>query len=132
MISFRVDLDNLWIGLVDTNPEPTAELDISKYIGNIFLNISQAAGGSDTLAITVQHAEASGGTFGAVPATALFNPATGAADTFDNLVALATDQTLALNRQQLKRYVRVSFAGASTFDNNVSVVAGAMPQYTEQ
>ncbi|NIN36647.1 MAG: hypothetical protein GTO60_16750 [Gammaproteobacteria bacterium] len=132
MLSFRVNLDNLWIGLVDTDPEPTAELDIAKYVGNIFINVSQAAGGSDTLAVVVEHATTSGGTFAAVPASALFDPATGDAATFANLAALATDQTLALNRQQLKRYVRVKFTGASANDNNVSVVAGAQPQYTEQ
>lgn len=132
MLSFNIDLDSLWQGLVNTNPEPTAELDISQYVGNIFINIAQAAGGSDTLVITVLHATSSGGSFGAVPASALFNVGTGAADTFDNLVADATDQTLGLNRQQLKRFLLINFAGASSNDNNVSVVAAGQPGYTEQ
>lgn len=131
-LSFRVDLDNLFIGLVDTEPEPSAELDVSQYVGNIFINVSQNAGGSDTLVVTVEHATTSGGSFGAVPAAALFNPATGEADTFDNLVASATDQTLGLNRQQLKRYVRVVLTGGSSFDNTASVVAAGQPGYTEQ
>ena len=131
-ISFRVDLENLWVGEVDTNPEPTAELDVSKYVGNIFINIAQAAGGSDTLVVTVLHATASGGSFAAVPASALFNPETGEADTFDDLVAAATDQTLGLNRQQLKRFLLINFAGASSNDNDVSVTAAGQPGYTEQ
>lgn len=131
-LSFRVDLDNLWVGTVDTNPEPSAELDVSKYVGNIFLNIAQVAGGSDTLTITVQHATTSGGTFGAVPASALFDPTTGNAATFTNLGATASDETLGLNRQQLKRYVRVSLAGASSNDNIVTITAAGQPGYTEQ
>lgn len=132
MISFRVDLDNLFVGLVPTNPEETDELDTSKFVGNIFINVAQNAGGSDTLVVTVEHATSSGGSFGDVPASALFNPETGDADTFDNLVADATDQTLYLNRQQLKRFVRVVLTGKSTGDNTASVVAGAMPSHTEQ
>ena len=131
-LSFRVDLDNLWIALVAATPQVTAELDVSKYVGNIFLNVSQGAGGSDTLVVTVTHSLTSGGTFAAVPASALFNPEPGDADTFDDLVAVATDQTLGLNRQQLKRYVLVTLTGASSNDNTVSVVAAGQPQYTEQ
>jgi hypothetical protein len=131
-LSFRVDLDNLFVGLVNTDPEPSAELDISKYVGNIFINVSQNAGGTDTLAVTVQHATASGGTFGAVPAAALFDPTTGNASTFTDLGATASDETLGLNRQQLKRYVRVLISDASNNDNTASVVAAGQPGYTEQ
>jgi len=131
-LSFRVDLDNLFVGLVNTDPEPSAELDISKFVGNIFINVAQNAGGTDTLAVTVQHATSSGGTFGSVPAAALFNLETGNADTFTDLGATASDETLGLNRQQLKRYVRVLISDASNNDNTASVVAGAMPGYTEQ
>ena len=131
-LSFRVDLDNLWVGLVNTDPEPSAELDVSKYVGNIFLNVAQNAGGSDTLAVTVQHSLVSGSGFGAVPASALFNLETGDADTFTDLGATASDESLGLNRQQLKRYVRVLISDAANFDHTVSVVAGAMPGYTEQ
>jgi hypothetical protein len=131
-LSFRVDLDNLFVGLVNTNPEPSAEFDVSPHVGNIFINVAQNAGGSDTLVVTVEHSLVSGSGFGAVPAAALFNPETGNADTFDNMVADATDQTLYLVRQQLKRFVRVVLTGASSNDNTASVVAGAMPGYTEQ
>jgi hypothetical protein len=130
-LSFRVDLDNLWTGLVNTNPEPSAELDVSKYVGNIFLNVAQIAGGSDTLTVAVEHSATSGGTFAAVPASALFDPTTGNAATFTNLAATASDETLGLNRQQCKRYVRVKFSGASSNDNTVSVTAAGQPGYTE-
>ena len=130
-LSFRVDLDNLWVGTVDTDPEPSAELDVSKYVGNIFLNVSQIAGGSDTLAITVEHSLTTGGTFGVVPASALFNPTTGDADTFTDLGATASDETLALNRQQCKRFVRVQIDDAANFDHIVSVTAAGQPGYTE-
>ena len=131
-LSFNVELDNLWVGTVDTDPEPSAELDISKYVGNIFINVAQIAGGSDTLAITVQHATASGGSFASIPAAALFNVGTGDADTFTDLGATASDESLGVNRQQLKRYVRVLISDAANFDHIVSVTAGAMPGYTEQ
>jgi len=130
-LSFRVDLDNLYVGLVNTDPEPSAELDVSKYVGNIFINVAQNAGGSDTLAVTVQHATTSGGSFGSVPAAALFDPTTGNASTFTDLAATASNQTLGLNRQQLKRFVRVLISDASNNDNTVSVVAAGQPGYTE-
>lgn len=130
-LNFRIELDNLFVGLANTNPEPSAELDVSKYVGNIFLNVSQNAGGSDTLVITVLHCATSGGSFTAVPAEALFDPTTGDAATFANMTTLAVDQTLALNCQQLKRYVLVNVAGASSNDNTISVVAAGQPGYTE-
>lgn len=131
-LSFRVDLDNLWVGTVNSDPEPSAELDVSKYIGNIFINVAQIAGGSDTLVVAVQHATTSGGSFSAVPASALFDPTTGNAATFTDLEATASDQTLGLNRQQLKRYLRINITGASNNDHVVTVTAACQPGYTEQ
>ena len=83
------------------------------------------------MAITVEHSETTGTGFGAVPASALFDPLTGDADTFDAVTTAATDQTLALNRQQLKRFVRVVLAG-TTITQNTAITAAAQPQMTEE
>jgi len=131
MISFNLELDNLFLAAQSTTPQNAASLDVSKYVGNIFVNVAAAATGTDTPAITVEHS-VDNSTFEAVPDSALFNPDTGAAATFGSLVAsTAYDTTLGLNRQQLKRYVRVVITGAVSSARTLSVVAAGQPQYTQ-
>ena len=130
-LSFRVDLDNLFVEAQATNPDYSASFDVTKYVGNIFLNVACNASGTDTPAITVEHS-ADNSTFTSVPAAALFNLATGAADTFTTPTAsTAQDETLGLVRQQLYKYVRVVLTGAVSSARTFSITAGGMPQYTE-
>ena len=126
MLSFDIRLDSLYNDNF-TVTGSTAELDLENRIGNLFLNVSARAGGTGDTTVAVEHAETSGGTFSAVPASALFNVLTGEADTFTNITTTALDETLGLNRQQLKRFVRVTFAGTIT-SQDVAVTAGTQPQ----
>ena len=128
MISFDIRLDSLYNDNF-TATGSTAELDLENRIGNVFLNVSARAGGTGNTTVTVEHSEVSGSGFSAVPASALFNVLTGAVGTFTNITTTALDETLGLNRQQLKRFVRVTFAGTIT-SQDVAVTAGTQPQAT--
>lgn len=130
MLSFDLRLDNLFNAQVSGSGGNSSELDVEGFVGNIFLNVSARAGGTNTMAITVEHSETSGSGFGAVPADALFNILTGEDGTFTSVTTTATDESLGLNRQQLKRYVRVTFSG-TTLTQEVSVVAAGQPQMTQ-
>jgi hypothetical protein len=126
-------IDNLFVEAQATNPDYSAELDTSIFQrGPIFLNVACNATGTDTPAITVEHATASGGTFAAVPAAALFNILTGAAGTFTTPTAsTAQDEVLGLNLQQCRRFVRVVLTGAVSSARTFSIAAGGQYQYTE-
>lgn len=130
MLNFDIRVDSIANEAVADTGGNSDVFDVSKVIGNLFLNISARAGGTATMALTVEHSEASGSGFGAVPASALFNPATGDADTFDSVTTAATDQTLALNTQQLKRYLRVVYAGTG-LAQEIAVTVAYQAQYTE-
>lgn len=131
MISFRLDVDNLFVEAQASNPDYSASLDVSKYVGDIFLNVACNATGTDTPAITVEHS-ADDSTFAAIPAAALFNVGTGDADTFTTPTAsTAQDESLGVVRQQLKRYVRVVLTGAVSSARTFSITAVGEPQYTE-
>jgi len=131
MLSFDIRLDSLYNGVITAGSGAnSSELDVEGFVGNIFINVAARAGGTNSMAITVEHSETSGSGFEEVPASALFNPLTGEADTFDAVTTAATDQTLGLNRQQLKRYVRVVLAG-TTITQNTAITAAGQPQMTE-
>lgn len=108
----------------------SSELDTAPYVGNVWIGVSDRASGTAAATVTVEHSDTSGSGFTAVPASALFNPNTGAAASFPNLSTAAYSQYLGLNRQQLKRYVRVAIAG-TTITHNVAVVAAVQQEYTE-
>lgn len=131
MMTFNVTVDNLFVEAQATNPDYSASLDVSKFVGDVFLNVACNATGTDVPAITVEHS-ADNSTFAAVPASALFNVDSGAADTFTTPTAsTAQDETLGLVRQQLKRYVRVVLTGAVSSARTFSITAVGQPQYTE-
>lgn len=135
MLNFDIRLDNLYNANATTSGAGTvdsAELDITKFAGNIFVNVAARATGTAVTTVSVLHSEETGTGFTAVPASALFNPQTGDADTFTNIpnAGAATDETLALNRQQLKRFVLIQFGGTD-IDQNIAVVAAGQADYTE-
>jgi hypothetical protein len=130
MLSFDIRLVNLMNANL-TSATNSSELDLNQYLGNVFLNVDARAGGTGDSTVGVEHAETSGGTFSAVPASALFDPLSGAADTFANITTTAYEDTLGLNRQQLKRFVRVAIAGTVT-SQDVAIVAAIQPQMTEE
>lgn len=89
-------------------------LDLSGIEGTVMLSIAVAGSGSGTIGFDVVECDTSGGTYTAITADALFDPATGDPDTFDDVSATATIQTLALNKDLCQRYIKVFFdAGTS-------------------
>lgn len=87
-----------------------AGTDISNIVGNLVVFASAGVGTAGTLAFTVQHNDVATGNdadWANVPAAALVS-ATGEADTFDAITDTASNQSLHLVRERLKRYVRVT------------------------
>ncbi len=116
--------------VINTTPITSAWIDLSLYEGNalIILN-SGAASAGDTLTITLQESVLPSGSGTAVPAVALFNPATGENASF----AIVTDagasfQTLSLNLEHLARYVRVTATASGTSISIPFSVALVAPQ----
>jgi hypothetical protein len=131
MISFQLEVDNLFVEAQASNPDYSASLDVSSYVGPVYINVACNATGTDTPAITVEHS-ADDSTFAAIPASALMDPTTGDADTFTTPTAsTAQDETLLLNRQQLKRYVRVVLTGAVSSARTFAITAVGQLQYTD-
>ena len=129
--NFSVTIDNLFVEAQASNPDYSASLDTSKYVGMIVLNVACNATGTDTPAITVEHS-ADDSSFAAIPAAALFNIGTGAAGTFTTPTAsTAQDESLGVNQQQLKRYLRVVLTGAVSSARTFSISAAGQAQYTE-
>lgn len=132
MLSYKIVLDSLLNAVYTTSSGgSSAELDTAKSVGDIFINVSARASGTNTTSVTVEHSDTSGSGFAAIPASALFNPNTGLADTFANITTTAYDSYLGVQRQQLKRYLRVTFAGTS-ITQNVAVVAAYQQQQTQE
>jgi len=100
----------------------SGELDVINGDGTAILTINDRTGGTAAATIAVTHSLTTGGTFTAVPAAALFNLSTGAADTFTALTTSVSDESLGLDLSQLRRFVRVEFTGTD-IDHNLCVVA---------
>lgn len=100
-------------------------VDIGELEGPLLVAVdAPLASASDTITFTVEHSTASGSGFGAVAAAALINPSTGVAATFTQVTDAAGNglQILALNRELLKRYVRIV---ATTAGSGITVyIAG--------
>ena len=111
----------------------SAALDVQQYaVQPITLLVSARTGGTATTTVTVEHSSDAGATdtYTAVPASALYDLNTGLAATFGTFSTTVYSKALGLNTQQVKRYVRVTFAGTS-ISQNVAVVAGVQQDYTE-
>ena len=84
-------------------------VDTRSFVGNNFLVYVNApvASTADTITFTVEHSEASGSGYSAVPAAALVD-SSGAAATFTVVTdAVAVSQALGLDASLTKRYVRI-------------------------
>lgn len=108
-------------------------VDTAVYEGALLVRVNApVASSGDTITFTVEHSEASGSGFGAVPAAALVNADTGAAATFTVVTdAVEVYQTLALKKELLKRYVRVVATTAGTSIDVIfsSTIVGQKPVY---
>lgn len=128
-LNFDIRVDSLANEAVSGSGGTSDVFETIKAVGNLFLNIAARSGGTNTMALVVEHSE-DNSSWETVPASALFNPQTGAAATFTSVTTAATDETLALNTQQLKRYLRVSYTGG-TLTQNIAVTVVYQPQYSE-
>jgi len=98
----------------------------------VLLDVEAGTGTNPTLNLAIQHRQDSDDTWGAVPAAALYDPATGDADTFDEVTdAEASTQTLALKREQLKAEVRgvLTIAGDANPDFVCAVYLLGLQKY---
>jgi len=88
-------------------------IDIGEISGTVLVRIDAAAASSgETMTFTVEHSY-DNSTFAAVSASALVTPGTGAAGTFtQNTASVAVNETLALKRDLLRRYIRVKGTAA--------------------
>ena len=134
MINFKVVLKTL-LNAVYTSSSggSSAGLDLQNYAVNpITLLVSARTGGTATTTVTVEHSSDDGSTdtYTAIPASALYDLNTGLAATFGTFSTTVYSKALGVNTQQIKRYIRVTFAGTS-ITQNVAVVAGLMQDYTE-
>jgi hypothetical protein len=108
----------------------TTGVDITLFYGVLALNIAARAGGTNTMAIAIEHSDSLASGYTAVPAAALYDPSTGAPATFASVSTAATNQTLGLVTQQLRRFLRVTFSGSSLTQNVAVTLAGSVP-YSE-
>ena len=131
MQTFNLVVDSLSNAVVTAGSAITsASFDTTKAINaSAWINCAFRSGGTNTAAIAVTHSS-DDSTFTAVPASALYNPATGVATAFTSVTTAATDQTLALNLQQCKRYVRVEVTG-TTITQNAAITVAYQAHYTE-
>jgi len=130
---FNISMDSIYNANATTSGAGTvntSEFDVNEAVtANLFLNVAARASGTNTTTVTVQHATTSGGSFSTVPSSALYNIGTGEAATFDDISTSATDQTLALNLQQCKRFVRIQFGGTD-IDQNIAATVAYAAHYT--
>jgi hypothetical protein len=98
-------------------------VDLANYVGPVLIHVNApVASASDTINFTVEHSE-DNSSYSAVPASELVNPDTGAAATFTQVTAAAAvNETLALKRERLKRYIRVV---ATTAGSGIDVTFAA-------
>ena len=112
------------------NGEP---VDISAVEHNLLLVLDSAAGDgtTPTLAVTLEERASSADSWGAVPADALYDPATGEAATFDVVEDAASLQTLALRRNRLKAQLRAvaTIGGTDTPSFAATLYAVGMSKY---
>lgn len=131
MLSFNVELLLLSNAAFSSSGGSTTGRDITPYTGNLFLLVSDRAGGTAAATVTVEHSTDLSTNYSTVPANALFNVNTGADATFADLSTSASTQVLGLNRQQLKKYIRVTIAGTG-ITHNLAIVLAVQPQMTEE
>lgn len=122
---------------VDSRDETVAAgtgIDISDHQGDlvVLLDVEAGTGTNPTLNLAIQHRADANDDWAAVPAAALYNPATGAADTFDEVTdAAASTQKLALKRARLKAQLRavLTIAGDANPDFVCAVYCAGTLKY---
>lgn len=126
-LSVNVSANNL---SVTSSGAATTAVDCSAAEGPILVTVIVKAGGSNTMTIQPQHSlTTTDGDFTNVPAAALVDVSTGQASTFATVSTAASVQTLGLNRELMRKYVRVNLTG-TTLTQVVTVVFSFLQKYT--
>ena len=128
-LSFRTRLVKLLNAAVAADSVNSSSIDLSEYVGNLFLIVDARSGGTNNVTPTVAHSD-DNSTFTAVPASAIFDVFTGDAYAFTAVGASASSQYAGVNRQQCKRYLRVQLTGTTISGHNFAIVIAAQPQDT--
>lgn len=106
----------------------TTGLDIKNADGVILATLNARASGTGAMTVTVEHSY-DNSSWATVDAGDIVDPNTGDADSFDAVSTTAYEQTVGLIAMNLRRYVRLTFAG-SGLDHNVAVVFVYPKKYT--
>ena len=130
MINHGVQINVFHNAAVSGTGGTTASLDIASFEGAIAIGVNARAGGTGTMTVTVEHSETGTGGWAAVPASALYALGTGQASAFPDVGTSAYSQKRGLQRQQLRRYLRVTFGGTG-LSHNVACAVAYQPKYTE-
>lgn len=80
--------------------------------GAVVVNINALTGGTNTATATLEHSS-DNSTWVAVPAASILNNNTGAVTTLSTFSTTGTNQTVAVNRENLRRYLRVNITGST-------------------
>jgi hypothetical protein len=126
----QVDIDFNFNAAITTTGTSSTAFDRAVVEGSFLASVNVRSGGTNEMAISIEHSDASGSGFTAVPAAALINTDTGVPATFASVTAGGGTQTLGLRADLLKRYVRFTFSGAS-LTQNASAVFAFQRKYTE-
>lgn len=121
-------------GTINSTTTPTG-VDIVNAIGPVLLTVQVPTGGSGTL--SVQPVMSTAGTTGPwvnVPADAILDPVTGLQTTFANIAGSAgtgaAGASVYLKRDELERYISVTFTPVGAGSMTVNLFEGHLRAYT--
>lgn len=81
--------------------------------GAVVVNINALTGGTGTTTITLEHSTVLGSGYVTVPAAAVLNNNTGVVTTLSTFSTTGTNQTVAVNRELCRRYLRINITGTT-------------------
>jgi hypothetical protein len=81
--------------------------------GAVVVNVNALTGGTGTTTITLEHSTALGSGYTTVPAASILNNNTGVVTTLSTFSTTGTNQIVAVNRENLKRYLRINITGTT-------------------
>jgi len=124
-----LSLSNIQNGAVTSTTTP-AGVDLKNAIGPVLESVQVPSGGTGTLAIQpVMSLDNS--TFVNVPADAILDPITGLVTTFANIAGAAGgSQQVYLKRDELMRYVSLTFSPVGAVSVTVNAVEAHLRAYT--
>lgn len=105
-------------------------VDTINIASDVGILINVRASGTGTSVPVLEHSDASGSGFEAVPADGIVDLDTGDPTALSSLTTAASTQTRSIRRDYLRRYLRLSYSGGTT--HNVAAFAFGVKKYTEE